>query len=104
MAGVIFTSTIKLAVDGSWYIELQDITDPDDSRTEICKNLDEYESKIEQMGADYGGHIDEVRWLQDKEVTPHILDEIRLQMAEKRASIEEQLGEPITPVTQDTNI
>jgi hypothetical protein len=100
MAGVVFTSTIKLNDDGKWFIELQDITDADDIRTEICADLDEYETKIEEMGADYGGHIDEVKWLQEENVPPVVLDEIRVQMAEKRAAIEEKLGEPITPVAE----
>jgi len=100
MAGVVFTSTIKLDDSGKWFIELKDITDEDDIRTEICFDLDEYETKIEEMGADYGGHIDEVKWLKDDNVLPHILDEIRLKMAEQRAKIEEKTGEPITPVAE----
>jgi len=100
MAGVIFTSTIKLNNEGKWFIELQDITDEDDIRTEVCVDLDDYEKKIEDMGAEYGGHIDEVKWLKDDNVLPHILDEIRLKMAEQRAKIEEELGEPITPVAE----
>jgi len=100
MAGVVFTSTIKLDDSGKWFIELKDITDPEDERTEICSDLEEYEKIIEEMGADYGGHIDEVKWLKDDNVLPHILDEIRLKMAEQRAKIEEKLGEPITPVAE----
>ncbi len=100
MAGVTFTSTIKLDDSDKWFIELRDITDPDDERVEVCFDLDEYETKIEEMGADYGGHIDEVKWLKDENVPPFILDEIRLKMAEQRAKIEEKLGEPITPVAE----
>jgi hypothetical protein len=100
MAGVVFTSTIKLDDSDKWFIELKDITDADDIRTEVCFDLDEYESKIEELGADYGGHIDEVKWLKDENVPPFVLDEIRLKMAEQRAKIEEKLGEPITPVAE----
>jgi len=100
MAGVIFTSTIKIDENDKWFIELKDITDEDDVRVEVCFDLDEYESKIEEMGSEYGGHIDEVKWLKDDSVPPHILDEIRLKMAEQRAKIEEELGEPITPVAE----
>jgi len=99
---VVFTSTIKLDDADKWFIELKDMTDPEDIRTEICLDLDEYETKIEEMGADYGGHIDEVKWLKDDNVLPHILDDIRLKMAEQRAKLEEELGEPITPVAEKT--
>ncbi len=100
MAGVVFTSTIKLDDSDKWFIEIQDITDEDDIRTEICFDLDEYETKIEEMGSEYGGHIDEVKWLKDDNVLPPVLDEIRLKMAEQRAKIEEERGEPITPVAE----
>ncbi|MBA1432663.1 MAG: hypothetical protein FAF04_03490 [Epsilonproteobacteria bacterium] len=96
---VLFTSTIKVDDSGKWFIEIEDATDPDDVRKEICFDLDEYESKIEEMGSEYGGHIDEVRWLKDENVPPFVVDEIRVKMAEQRAKIEEKLGEPITPVT-----
>ena len=97
---VIFTSTIKVDDKGKWYIEIEDATDPDDVRREICFDLDEYETHIEAMGSEYGGHIDEVQWKKDDRVAPHIIDEIRVKMAEQRAKIEEKLGEPITPVAQ----
>jgi len=98
---VIFTSTIKLDENDKWFIELRDMTDSgEEPRVEICFDLDEYETKIEEMGADYGGHIDEVKWQKDDNVPPHVLDEIRLKMAEQRAKIEEELGEPITPVAE----
>ncbi len=97
---VMFTSTIKLDDSDKWFIELRDVTDPCDERVEVCFDLDEYETKIEEMGADYGGHIDEVKWLKDDNIPPSVLDEIRLKMAEQRAKIEEELGEPITPVAE----
>ena len=99
---VVFTSTIKLDDNDKWFIELRDTTDPEDERVEVCFDLDEFETKIEEMGAEYGGHIDEVKWLKDDNVPPFVLDEIRLKMAEQRAKIEEELGEPITPVAEKT--
>ncbi|WP_457743880.1 hypothetical protein [Sulfurimonas sp.] len=97
---VIFTSTIKLDDSGKWFIELKDITDEADIRCETCFDLDEYETKIEKLGADYGGHIDEVKWLKDDNVSLIVMDKIRVAMAEQRATIEEKLGEPITPVAE----
>ena len=92
---VIFEATIKNDTMGGWFIELKDMMD---GRIEVCKDLDEFEEKIEQMGDDYGGHIDEVRWLKDEDLHPSAMDEIRTLMAEKRAKIEEERGDFITPV------
>jgi hypothetical protein len=98
--GVVFTSTIKVDDTGKWYIEIEDATDEEDKRVEVCFDLDEYEKTIEDMGNEYGGHIDEVKWLKDENVSPVIIDEIRVKMAEHRAKIEEERGEPITPVAE----
>ena len=100
--GVVFTSTIKIDDTGKWYIEIEDAIDEDDVRVEACFDLDEYEKKIEEMGAEYGGHIDEVKWLKDDNVPQVVIDELRVKMAEQRAKIEEERGEPITPVAQKT--
>ena len=92
---VIFEATIKNDKAGGWFIELKDTQD---GRVEICKDLDEFEEKIEMLGDDYGGHIDEVRWLKDDDLHPAAMDQIRALMAEKRAKIEEERGDFITPV------
>ena len=94
---VIFTSTIKIDDAGKWYFELRD---EEDGRMEICADLDEFETKIEALGADYGGHIDEVRWMKDENVPPHVMDLLRAEMATRREKIEEQRGEKITPVSE----
>ena len=93
--GVVFTATIKLDDNKKWFIELQDTTD---GRSEICFDMDELEVNIEKLGNDYGGRIDEVKWLKDENVPVVVMDEIRAIMAEHRAKIEEERGEPITPV------
>jgi len=98
--GVVFTSTIKIDDTGKWFIEIEDATDESDIQREICFDLDEYETKIEAMGAEYGGHLDEVKWRKDDDVPQVIIDEIRVKMAEQRAKIEEERGEPITPVAE----
>ena len=92
---VVFEALIRNDGAGGWLIELKDTQG---GRVEICKDLDEFEEKIEEMGEEYGGHIDEVRWLKDDDLHPVFLDEIRVLMAEKRAKIEEEKGEFITPV------
>ena len=95
---VIFTATIKMDEKNEWFIELKDETD---GRAEICFDMDEFETNIEKLGDDYGGHIDEVKWQKDENVPPVVMDEIRVIMAERRAKIEEERGEPITPVVED---
>ena len=90
---VLFESTIKIDENKDWYIKLVDTVD---GREVICKNLEEYSKSIEDFGSDYGGNIDEVKWLKDDEVTPQIMDEIRFEMAKHQADIEERKGETKT--------
>ncbi len=91
---VVFNAVIKIDENEQWFIEL---TDTVDGRVKICKDLDEFATNVEELGQDYGGHVDEVKWSKDEDVPPFIIDEIRIKMAEQRAKIEEQTGEPITP-------
>jgi len=91
---VIFESTIKMA-EGShedWYIELRDTVD---DRVEICKDLSEYSKKVEELGSDYGGNIDEVRWSKDDNVPLPIMDTIRFEMSKLQKEIEEEIGKPL---------
>lgn len=90
---VIFTSTIKMADDEIWYIELKDMVD---QRVEICKDMDEYSQKVEDLGSDYGGNIDTVNWYKDDNVPEYVMDVIRMEMAKHQAEIEEKLGESLT--------
>lgn len=94
---VIFSATIKLDDENKWFIELKDETD---GRREVCFDMDEFETKIEELGSDYGGYVDEVKWFKDDNVPPVVMDEIRVIMAERRAKIEEERGEPITPIVE----
>lgn len=75
---VIFESRIRCNRIGEVYIELKDLVD---GRVEICDNVDDYALKIEKLGEDYGGHIDEVKWFVDDDVPPAELDKIRLSMS-----------------------
>ncbi len=97
---IMFTSTIKVDNCGEWYIELSDTTDEENVTTEICSDLDEYETKVEEMGAEYGGHVDEVKWFKDDNVPSSVMDMLRVEMAERREKLEEKLGEKITPVSE----
>lgn len=89
---IIFESTIQVDEAGEWVIKLQDTLD---GEIEVCKTMDDYFQKVEELGAKYGGHVDEVKWRKDENVPPHFMDEIRLAMAKQQAEIEEKIGESI---------
>lgn len=74
---VIFESRIKCNKLGTAYIELKDLVD---GRVEICNDINEYSKKIEKLGEDYGGRIDEVKWFVDENVPQIELDKIRAEM------------------------
>nr|WP_321267994.1 hypothetical protein [uncultured Sulfurimonas sp.] len=84
--GVIFEAVIKVDDTLNWFIEL---TDTVVNRTHNCLDMDEFLQKIEDFGADYGGHIDEVKWSKDENVSPQAMDEIRVLMAQHQQEIED---------------
>ena len=85
---VIFESTIKADDKGAWYIELKDtVTD----KVATCKDLKEYEEKIQEFGEEYGHHIDEVRWLQEDGLPPFILDDVRMAMSEYQEKYQKEI-------------
>ena len=95
---VVFESHVKLTEDRTtWCIE---ITDTVDKRVVICANLEEYQEQMKELGDDYGGNIDEVRWSKDEDVPFHFMDEIRQGMANIKAEIEEKIGEPLIKAEQ----
>ena len=92
---VIFESTIKM-LEGSkedWVIELKDCVD---DRVVVCADLAEYSKKVEELGADYGGNIDEVIWMKTDDVPLPVMDEIRFEMSKLQREIEEETGKSIT--------
>ena len=95
---VVFESLIKVDEKGKWFIEL---TDTVDGRMAVCHDLNEYSQKVEDFGGDYGGNIDEVKWIKDENVPEHAMDELRVKMAEHRTEIEENTGETITPFAEE---
>ncbi len=73
---VIFESKIKMNPLGDgWFIEL---TDTVDGRVLKCIDLEEFEKNVEELGADYGGRIDEVKWSSDDNVPQVFINEIRV--------------------------
>lgn len=92
---VIFESTIKMLAGSNeeWFIELKDCVD---DRVEICDSLAAYSKKVEELGADYGGNIDEVIWMKDDNVPLPVMDTIRFEMSKLQSEIEEETGKKLT--------
>ena len=76
---VIFEARIKNRGENphDWFIELEDTVS---GNIEICDNLEDFSAKIEKMGEDYGGRIDEVKWFQDESITEEQYSEINAGM------------------------
>jgi len=89
---VIFESKIKLNPEANgWQIEIKDTVD---GRTVVCNDLEEFQKSVEEMGADYGGNIDEVKWSVAENVPPYFVDEVRMAMAKyQEENPEENQGE-----------
>lgn len=87
---VVFESVIKIDEEGKWFIELKDTVD---ERVAICFDIDEYSQKVEDFGADYGGHIDEVKWSKEENVPPYVMDEIRFEMSRQQEELEKEKAE-----------
>ena len=77
MAAVIFESVIKTNPIGRWYIEIRNTTEVD--KTEVSLDIDGYATKIEGMGAEYGGDV-KVVWSAEENVTQDQINEVRMQM------------------------
>ena len=92
---VIFEAKICVNEDESWFIELKDTVV---GNIMLSNTLEELETNIELMGEQYGGHIDEVRWLKEENVPEIVMDELRVKMAEHRETIENERGTAITPM------
>jgi hypothetical protein len=78
---VIFEAIIKNDGLGGWFIELNDTVS---NNKAICKNVKELEEKVEDFGSEYGGHVDEIKWIKDDDVSEQCMNEIRIQMEEYR--------------------
>jgi len=72
-----FIAHIKNDGIGGWYIEL---FDEQSGKSEVCKSIKELEEKIERMGEEYGGIVDEVEWVKDADVSEQCMNEIRMEM------------------------
>ena len=93
-----FTANIEedTKKDG-WLIRL---TDTVDNRVALCYSLEEFKTKIEELGDDYGGDL-EVIWSKDKNVTDKHFKEIHDGMA---AYKEEEVEDKTENLVVEENI
>jgi uncharacterized protein YeeX (DUF496 family) len=87
---VVFEAVIKNHDNGTWKIEL---TDTVSEKMVDCFSVEEFSQKIEELGEDYGGRIDEVKWSSSDDLLPMFLDEVRYQMSEYQKKIEAEKQE-----------
>ncbi len=91
-----FTSHVEIDKVGGWFIELTDTLE--DTKV-ICKDLDEYKIKIEELGGEYGGEI-EVVWTRSPLLTPKHYQEIE----EKMAKFQEEYQDEIDKLNGKDNV
>jgi len=89
MAAVKFISHVEQDGIGGWYIKL---TDTFDNTEVVCKDLEEYKQKIEDMGAEYGNDI-EVQWTRSKDLSPANIQDLQEKMASLQKEYEDEIKE-----------
>ncbi len=87
MSAVKFISHVESDGLGGWFIKL---TDTFDNTEVICKDLDEYKEKIEDMGAEYGNDI-EVQWTRSQLLTAANYEDIESKMAKLQEEYQEEI-------------
>ena len=82
-----FISHVEQNGVGNWYIKLTDTLEEKDV---ICKDLDDYAAKIEELGADYGGDI-EVVWTRSQLLSPANYQDLEDKMAAMQEKYQEEI-------------
>ena len=82
-----FISHVDQNAVGEWFIKL---TDTLEDSSVICKNLEEYEKQIEELGGDYGGDI-EVVWTRAPLLTPANYQDLQDKMAKLQEKYQEEI-------------
>ena len=84
-----FISYVESDKIGGWYIKLVDTLENNEV---VCKDLDEYKTKIEDMGGEYGNDI-EVQWVRSKYLTPTNITELQEAMAKLQGEYQSEIDE-----------
>ena len=85
---VVFEALVKNDENGGWFIELKDTLD---NRMVVCKNLQEFEVQIQELANDYGGRVDEVKWISHESLSPENMQKVRVGMMEYHEKYKDQL-------------
>ena len=84
-----FISHVEADGIGGWYIKLKDTLEDNEV---ICKDLDEYKIKLEEMAAEYGNDI-EVQWKRSKLLTPANIQEIQEKMDQLQKDYQDEIDQ-----------
>ena len=90
-----FISHVDQDENGNWFIKLTDTLEEKDV---ICKDLDEYAIKIEELGLEYGGDI-EVVWTRSQLLTPDNYQDLE----DKMAVMQEKYQDEIDKINEKNN-
>ncbi len=82
-----FISHVEQDGVGNWFIKL---TDTLEETEVICKDLDEYATKIEELGGEYGGEI-EVVWTRSQLLSPANYQDLEDKMAIMQEKYQEDI-------------
>ena len=93
MAAVKFISYVEQDGIGNWFIKLKDTFD---NTQVICKDLDEYKIKLEDMAAEYGNDI-EVQWVRSRNLSPANIQDLQ----EKMDKLQEEYQQEIDQLKND---
>ena len=74
---------------GGWYIKLKDTLE---DKEVICKDLDEYKIKLEEVAEEYGNDID-VKWVKSKALTPGNIMELQGKMSQLQKEYEIEIDQ-----------
>ncbi|RXJ91560.1 hypothetical protein CRV01_00265 [Arcobacter sp. CECT 8983] len=80
----IFTANVEESDNDTWVIRL---TDTEDTRQVICKDMDDFSKQLALMSEDYGSDI-EVQWSKDDDVTDEHFYELHQQMAKIKEDLD----------------
>ncbi len=84
-----FISHVEADKVGGWYIKL---TDTLEDKTVVCKDLNVYKEKIEELGGEYGNDI-EVVWTRSQLLTPQNYQELEDAMAKLQEEYKEEIDQ-----------
>ncbi len=90
-----FISHVEQDKIGNWFIKL---TDTLEEKEVICKDLDDYATKIEELGGEYGGDI-EVVWTRSQLLSPTNYQDLE----EKMAIMQEKYQEDIDKINSNND-